>query len=84
ALAASGVRRQASDSPSDLLTRAADAGFAPGPAGPRLTALFREARYSSHPMDGSHRAAAAAALDEIATLLGDRAPDPARDGEAKR
>ncbi|KPC87787.1 membrane protein [Streptomyces sp. NRRL WC-3753] len=84
ALAASGVRRQASDSPADLLTRAADAGFAPGPAGPRLTALFREARYSSHPMDGSHRAAAAAALEEIASLLGDRAPDPVRDGEVER
>ncbi|MFJ3365636.1 DUF4129 domain-containing protein [Streptomyces anthocyanicus] len=72
ALAASGVRRQASDSPADLLTRAADAGFAPGPAGPRLTALFREARYSSHPMDGAHRAAAGAALEEIASLLGAR------------
>ncbi|MFE2457330.1 DUF4129 domain-containing protein [Streptomyces sp. NPDC059402] len=84
ALAASGVRRQASDSPADLLTRAADAGFAPGPAGPRLTALFREARYSSHPMDASHRAAAAAALEEIASLLGDRQPDPAREGEVER
>ncbi|MFA3876191.1 DUF4129 domain-containing protein [Streptomyces sp. MMCC 100] len=84
ALAASGVPRHASDSPADLLTRAADAGFAPGPAAPRLTALFREARYSSHPMDGSHRSAAATALEEIASLLGDREPDPVRDGEAKR
>ncbi|QUW94601.1 DUF4129 domain-containing protein [Streptomyces sp. V17-9] len=84
ALAASGVRRQASDSPADLLTRAAAAGFAPGPAGPRLTALFREARYSSHPMDGSHRAAAAAALEEIASLLGAPEPAPATDGEVER
>ncbi|WP_234319827.1 DUF4129 domain-containing protein [Streptomyces sp. NRRL F-5635] len=71
ALVASGVPRHASDSPADLLTRAADAGFAPGPAAPRLTALFREARYSSHPMDGTHREAAAAALEEIASLLRD-------------
>ncbi|MFG2680913.1 DUF4129 domain-containing protein [Streptomyces sp. NPDC048392] len=78
ALVASGVPRHASDSPSDLLTRAVDAGLAPGPAAPRLTALFREARYSSHPMDGSHREAAAGALEEIASLLRDREPEAAR------
>ncbi|MGX1225250.1 DUF4129 domain-containing protein [Streptomyces ambofaciens] len=75
ALAASGVPRHASDSPADLLARAADAGYAPGSAAPRLTALFREARYSSHPMDASHRQAAADCLEEIASLLGDRAGD---------
>ncbi|WP_282082394.1 DUF4129 domain-containing protein [Streptomyces tendae] len=78
ALAASGVPRHASDSPADLLSRAAGAGFAPGSAAPSLTALFREARYSSHPMDASHRAAAADALEEIASLLGAREGD--RDG----
>ncbi|MEU1047393.1 DUF4129 domain-containing protein [Streptomyces sp. NPDC005897] len=78
ALAASGVPRHASDSPADLLARAADAGYAPGSAAPRLTALFREARYSSHPMDASHRRAAADSLEEIASQLGDRAGD--RDG----
>lgn len=72
ALMASGVERQASDSPADLLTRAVAAGLAPGPAAPRLTALFREARYSSHPMDGSHREAAAVALEDIAALLQNR------------
>ncbi|OWA12016.1 hypothetical protein B9W62_08235 [Streptomyces sp. CS113] len=79
ALAASGVPRHASDSPADLLSRAAGAGFAPGSAAPRLTALFREARYSSHPMDASHRAAAADALEEIASLLGAREGD--REGD---
>ncbi|MFH8439982.1 DUF4129 domain-containing protein [Streptomyces sp. NPDC018026] len=79
ALAASGVPRHASDSPADLLTRAAGTGFAPGPAAPRLTALFREARYSSHPMHGSHREAAADALEEIASLLRDRAADAGRE-----
>ncbi|PPS84047.1 DUF4129 domain-containing protein [Streptomyces sp. MH60] len=79
ALAASGVPRHASDSPADLLTRAAGAGFTPGPAAPRLTALFREARYSSHPMGGAHREAAAGALEEIASLLRDRDVDPGRE-----
>ncbi|MFF7608229.1 DUF4129 domain-containing protein [Streptomyces parvulus] len=72
ALAASGVRRNASDSPADLLARAADAGLAPGAAAPRLTALFREARYSSHPMGATHREAAAGALEEMAARLRDR------------
>jgi hypothetical protein len=72
ALVASGVPRHASDSPADLLARAVGAGLAPGPAAPRLTALFREARYSSHPMDDSHREAATDALEEIASLLRDR------------
>ncbi|MDQ0401619.1 DUF4129 domain-containing protein [Streptomyces sp. NPDC000349] len=76
ALVASGLRRHASDSPADLLTRASDAGLAPGPAAPRLTTLFREARYSSHPMGPSHREAAADALEEIASLL--------QHGEAQR
>ncbi|MYR43295.1 DUF4129 domain-containing protein [Streptomyces sp. SID5910] len=72
ALAASGVRRHASDSPADLLTRAATAGLAPNPAAPRLTALFREARYSTHPMGAPHREAAAEALEDIAAHLQDR------------
>lgn len=69
ALVASGLPRHASDSPAELLTRAVEAGLASGPAAPRLTAMFREARYSSHPMDASHRDAAADALEEIASLL---------------
>ncbi|MFG3153796.1 DUF4129 domain-containing protein [Streptomyces sp. NPDC048219] len=72
ALVASGVQRHASDSPADLLTRAATAGLAPSPAAPRLTALFREARYSSHPMGAPHREAAAEALEDIASHLHDR------------
>ncbi|MFE6887899.1 DUF4129 domain-containing protein [Streptomyces sp. NPDC057694] len=72
ALAASGVPRHASDSPADLLTRASRAGLAAGTAASRLTALFREARYSSHPMDDSRRVAAAEALEEIAGPLRER------------
>ncbi|WP_077797130.1 DUF4129 domain-containing protein [Streptomyces sp. JHA26] len=72
ALVASGVQRHASDSPADLLTRAAATGLAPNPAAPRLAALFREARFSSHPMGAPHREAAAEALEDIASRLQDR------------
>jgi hypothetical protein len=68
-LAASGVARRASDSPQDLLERAATSGLLTGGGAPALTELFREARYSTHPMDGGHRDLAAAALTEIAAAL---------------
>jgi hypothetical protein len=42
-----------------------------GTAPARLTALFYEARFSSHPLAGSQRDAAAAALDELADALAD-------------
>ncbi|MFI6950921.1 DUF4129 domain-containing protein [Streptomyces sp. NPDC050422] len=75
-LADSGVARRASDSPQDLLERAAASGLPVGAAAADLTALFREARYSTHPMDGSHRDRAAAALAEIADGLLSRASGP--------
>lgn len=68
-LAASGVARLASDSPQDLLERAGAGGLLTGGAADALTALFREARYSTHPMDDGHRDRAAAALAEIAAQL---------------
>jgi hypothetical protein len=68
-LAASGVARRASDSPQDLLERAATSGLLTSGGAPALTELFREARYSTHPMDGGHRDRAAAALTEIAAGL---------------
>ncbi|WP_327292865.1 DUF4129 domain-containing protein [Streptomyces sp. NBC_01198] len=72
-LARSGVARRASDSPQDLLERAAGSGLLTGPHATDLTALFREARYSTHPMDRTHRDRAAAALDAIAAQLAERA-----------
>ncbi|CAG6396980.1 DUF4129 domain-containing protein [Streptomyces cocklensis] len=83
-LAHSGIARRASDSPQDLLARAAGSGLLTGPHATDLTALFREARYSTHPMDGTHRDRAAAALDAIAAQLAERAaaaddPQPAAD-----
>ncbi|MFE2727600.1 DUF4129 domain-containing protein [Kitasatospora sp. NPDC059327] len=72
-LALSGVSRQAPDSPTELLERAiADDRVDPAPAH-ALTALFREARYSTHPMDQGHVGRAQAALDALAERLADRA-----------
>ncbi|MFJ9951902.1 DUF4129 domain-containing protein [Kitasatospora sp. NPDC091207] len=85
-LALSGVSRQAPDSPTELLERAiADDRVDPVPARD-LTALFREARYSTHPMDQSHVGRAQAALDALAERLADRAgqpPEPAAAGAAR-
>ncbi|WP_246562410.1 DUF4129 domain-containing protein [Streptomyces roseirectus] len=75
-LAGSGVTRRASDSPQDLLERAVADGLPTGEAAAALTALFREARYSTHPMDGGHRDRAASALAEIADGLRARTPGP--------
>jgi hypothetical protein len=72
-LADSGVTRRASDSPQDLLERAAAGGLPTGAAA-TLTAQFREARYSTHPMDDSHRDRASAALTEIAEGLRSQTP----------
>jgi hypothetical protein len=81
-LAQSGVARRASDSPQDLLERAAGSGLLTGPHAPDLTALFREARYSTHPMDDTHRDRAAAALDAIAAQLAEHAADADADADA--
>jgi hypothetical protein len=76
-LAGSGVARRASDSPQDLLERASAGGLLDGPHAEDLTRLFREARYSTHPMDTGHRDRAAAALDAIAAQLAARAAERA-------
>ncbi|GAA2153189.1 hypothetical protein GCM10009760_50640 [Kitasatospora kazusensis] len=71
-LAESGVARQASDSPADLLRRADADGVLAGPHPQVLAALFREARYSSHPMGAEQLGRARAALDAIASQLAGR------------
>jgi hypothetical protein len=68
-LAEHGTTRAVADTPDELLTRATAAGIVRGTAAARLTALFYEARFSSHPMDGGHRDAAARALGELAAAL---------------
>jgi hypothetical protein len=78
-----GAARALADTPDELLARARDSGVVSGTAAARLTALFYEARFSSHPLASSQRDAAAAALDELADALSDdraAAAGPAGDG----
>lgn len=74
-LGRSGIARLDSDSPTDLLHRAVAGGTLTGTAAGELTQLFREARYSSHPMDDGHLRRAGAALDTIAAQLAAAARD---------
>ncbi|MFD7906928.1 DUF4129 domain-containing protein [Kitasatospora sp. NPDC059747] len=68
-LAAAGVSRRDSDSPTELVERAlSHQSIDPGQAH-ALTALYREARYSTHPMDDGHVRRARAALDTIGAAL---------------
>jgi hypothetical protein len=68
-LAAAGVARLSSDSPADLLARAAAGGVIHGAAPARLAELFREARFSTHEMGEGQLSAARDALDEILAQL---------------
>ncbi|MFE9425027.1 DUF4129 domain-containing protein [Kitasatospora sp. NPDC006697] len=74
-LAGSGVGRLAADSPAELLERAVAAGSVPGAEGAALTELFREARFSRHPMGQAELDRARAALDVIARRLAQAAAD---------
>ena len=68
-LAEAGVARGRADSPAELLGRATSSGLLQG-AGPfTLAALFREARFSTHPMGTEQMHAARAALDECTAQL---------------
>ena len=69
-LAERGTARGVAGTPSELLSRARDRGIVKGGAARRLTALFYEARFSSHPLGARERAAAVAALDELSAELG--------------
>ena len=69
-LADRGAARGAADTPDELLARVISAGIVRGAAARRLTALFYEARFSTHPLGRAERDAASAALDELAAELG--------------
>jgi hypothetical protein len=71
-MAAHGAARAAADTPDELLARATQARIVHGTAPARLTALFYEARFSSHPMDQAQRQAAEQALNELAAALSDQ------------
>jgi Domain of unknown function (DUF4129) len=68
-LAQRGAARGAADTPDELLARATEQGVVRGTAAARLTALFYEARFSSHPLDPGQRDAAEQALDELAAAI---------------
>ena len=79
-LADRGAVRGVADTPDELLARATETGLVRGTAATRLTALFYEARFSSHPLDDGQRDAAEQALDELAAALAE--PGPASTGPA--
>jgi Domain of unknown function (DUF4129) len=82
-LAERGTQRSVADTPDELLARAVAAGTVAGPAASRLTALFYQARFSSHPVAAGQRAAASAALDELAQeLAAAKAAEPATSAAA--
>ena len=71
-LAERGTARALADTPDELLARATESGLVRGTAAARLTALFYEARFSSHPLGRGQRDAAEQALDELAADLAAR------------
>ncbi|MFF7994393.1 DUF4129 domain-containing protein [Kitasatospora xanthocidica] len=73
-LAASGLPRHTWESPTELLRRALSDERIDAAGARELTALFREARYSTHPMDDGQVHRARTALDAIAARLADAEP----------
>lgn len=68
--AAAGARRQAWETPAEHVTRVLRTLGADEPATRRLADLYREARFSRHPMTEAHRADAATALAAVHASLG--------------
>ena len=77
-LAERGAARAVADTPDELLARATTSGLVGGTAAARLTALFYEARFSSHPLGRGQRDAAELALDELAAALASVEPAQAQ------
>lgn len=73
-LARAGTARAVADTPDELLARAASSGLIRTGAAARLTELFYEARFSSHPMPLTQRDEAQQALAELADSLRDLEP----------
>jgi Domain of unknown function (DUF4129) len=70
-LAEVGAARVAAETPDELLARSTAAGLLHGDAPVELTALFYEARFSTHPVPPSARARALQAIDTILADLGE-------------
>jgi hypothetical protein len=73
-LASAGTARTVAETPDELLGRAAATGLLHGPAAARLTGLFYEARFSSHPLPAAAKDDARQALDAISAELRGRKP----------
>jgi hypothetical protein len=78
-LAEVGAARVAAETPDELLARSTGAGLLHGDAPVELTALFYEARFSTHPVPESARARALQAVD---TILADLSEARAKGGQA--
>jgi Domain of unknown function (DUF4129) len=74
-LAQAGAARADAETPDELLGRAATAGLVHGGEAARLTTLFYEARYSTHPLPDERRDEARRALEVLAASLRQR-PEP--------
>ncbi len=68
-LAEAGAARSAAETPDELLGRAVAGGLVRAAPAGRLTALFYEARFSTHPMPMSRRDEAEQALADLAAAL---------------
>jgi Domain of unknown function (DUF4129) len=79
-LASAGTARDAAETPGELLARAVGSGLLHGTVAGRLTALFYEARYSSHALPPTARHEAVQALDAISAELARRDAGGTRSG----
>ena len=68
--ATAGVRRLAAETPAEYVQRVIATASVDAAPIIELAALYREARFSIHPLDDDHRARALAALDRVAAELG--------------
>ena len=75
-IAEAGAARAVAETPDELLARAAAAQLVNAAPAGRLTGLFYEARFSTHPMPSSRRDEAEQALADLAASL--TTPDLAR------
>jgi hypothetical protein len=79
-LAESGAARVAAETPDELLARSTAAGLLHGDPPVELTALFYEARFSTHPVPESARDRAVRAIDAILADLGEDHADRGQAG----
>ena len=69
-LADAGAPPRMADTPAEVLSRAIASGMVRSAPAATLTGLFRQARYSSHPMTETDRTAAIDALAQVRIDLG--------------